>query len=66
MGGGVLAPRAICQTTEPILGPKMAFDSTCLERSEYLAKLYLKVTDDVTCVKGHFFIAGFTGQSSRI
>ena len=54
-GGGVSAPRAICQTTGPILDPKMAFDSTGLELSEYVAKFYPTATDDVTGVKGQIF-----------
>ena len=54
-GGGRFSPRAICQTTGPILDPKMAFDSTGLELSEYPAKFCLKVADDVTGVKEQFF-----------
>ena len=44
--GGVLPD--ICHADAPILDPETAFDSFGLELSEYVAKFYLKVTDDVT------------------
>ena len=54
--GGSFRPLAICQSTRPILDLKTAFDSSGLKISEYVAKLYLKVTDDVTGrVKGQIF-----------
>ena len=56
-GGGAFHPPAFCQTTGPILEPKRAFDSSGLELSENVAKLYLNVTDDVTVrINGLFFI----------
>ena len=39
--------RSICQTAEPILDPKTSLDSPGLVLSEYIAKFYFKVTDDV-------------------
>ena len=46
-------PLTICQTAGPILHLKTAVGSPGLELSEYVAKFYLKVTDDVTgWVKG--------------
>ena len=71
-GGGVSAPHpVICQTNEPILDPKSAFDIPGLEPYEYVVNFYLNVSDDVICrVKGHFFliavIARFAGQNSCI
>ena len=54
--GGGFIPHAIFQTNGPILDPKTAFDSPGLEISEYVAKFYLNVTDDVTGrVKGQNF-----------
>ena len=54
--GGVSTPPAICQTIERILDPKTASDILGLELSEYVAKFYLNVTDDVTGrVKGQIF-----------
>ena len=59
-GGGAFRPLpspAICQTKGSILNPKTAFDSSWLELSENVAKLYLNVTDDVIDrVKGLFLI----------
>ena len=53
--GGHFAPPPILQTP-PILDQKAAFDSSGLELSEYVAKYYLNVTDDVTSrVKGQIF-----------
>ena len=46
--GAFRPPPAICQTNGPILDPKTAFDSSGLEISEYVAKFYLNVTDEVT------------------
>ena len=43
-GGG----RFVCQTTEAILDSKMALDSPGHELSEYIAKVHMKVTDNVT------------------
>ena len=44
------------RANERILGPKTAFDTSGLEISEYAAKCYLNVTDDVTGrIKGQFF-----------
>ena len=54
-GGGRFGAPCICQTTGPILDPKMAFVSTGLELSEYVAQFYPTATDDVTGVKGQFF-----------
>ena len=55
-GGGRLPSRAICQTTGPILDPNTEFDSPGHELSEYVAKVYLKDTDDATGrVKGYIF-----------
>ena len=45
-GGG--QPTCICRTTGPILDPKTAFDNSRIELSEYVARLHLNVTDDVT------------------
>ena len=51
--GGVADPSAICQTNRLILDPKPVLDSTGPELSEYVAKFYMNVTDDVTgWVKG--------------
>ena len=44
LGGG---GRSICQTAGPILDPKTSLDSPGLVLSEYIAKFYFKVTDDV-------------------
>ena len=69
-GGGISPPAAIYQTTEPILDPEAAFDSSGLEFFEYVAKFYLNITDDIAgWAKGHFLlsvIAGFGGQSSHL
>ena len=55
-GGGRFGPLAICQTTGLTVNLITAFDSSGLELSEYVAKVYLKVTDDVTGrVKGQIF-----------
>ena len=43
-----MVPGAVCQTVGPILNPKKAFDSPGFELYEYVANLYLSVTDDVT------------------
>ena len=63
------SPRAICQTTGPILDPKKAFDSPGPEISEYVATFYLNVTDDVTgLVKDQLFDfchCWLPGQTSR-
>ena len=68
-GGGRFGPLAICQTTGLTVNLITAFDSSGLELSEYVAKVYLKVTDDVTGrVKGQIFFTittGFFGQSNR-
>ena len=49
---------------------KTAFDSPGLELSEYVAKFYLRVTDDVTSRVRFFYylspLAGSDGQISRI
>ena len=47
-GRGRFGLPAICLTNEPILDSKTTFDSSGLEISEYVAKLYLNVTGDVT------------------
>ena len=47
-GGGVSLSIAICQTTGPIIYPKMAFDSPNLGLVEYVVNLYLDAIDDVT------------------
>ena len=47
-GEGGFGPLAICPTTGPIIDLKTALDSFGLELSEYVAKFYLYVTDDVT------------------
>ena len=39
---------AICQTNGRILDPKTESDSSGLEPSEYVVKLYLNAIDDVT------------------
>ena len=46
--GVVSPPPAICQSAGRILDPKTRFDSSGFELSEYVARLYLNVTDDVT------------------
>ena len=49
-------PPAICQSNGPILDPETAFDDSGPELSQYVAKFYLNVIDDVTGrVKGQFF-----------
>ena len=54
--GGGRPPRAICQTTGPILGPKTVFDNPGHQLSEYIANLYLKVTENVAAqVIGQIF-----------
>ena len=60
MGGGGGAGRqrsfAICQTAGQIPDPKTALDSPEDALSEYIAKFYLKVTDDVAVhVRRHIF-----------
>ena len=57
MGEGRFAPPlAIRQTIGPILDPKTVFAIFGLELSEYVAKFYMNVTDDVTGrVKGQIF-----------
>ena len=56
-GRGSVSPTVvICQTTGQFLDPKTAIDGPRLELSEYFAKLYLNVTDDVTgWVKSQIF-----------
>ena len=68
-GGGRFGPPAICQMIEPILDPKKVFDNPVRELSEYVAKFYLKVTDDGTGgAQLRFFtvISDLARQSSRI
>ena len=48
MGDCFPPPPAICQTSGPIIYPKMSFYSPGLQLSGYIAKLYVKATDDVT------------------
>ena len=55
-GGRFDHPPAICQINGPILDLKTSFDSSRLELSEYVAKFYMSVTDDVTSrVNGQTF-----------
>ena len=54
--GGRSPSRAIYQNIGPILDPKTEFDSSGHELSEYVVKVYLKVTDDATGrIKGQIF-----------
>ena len=46
MGGGGRPP--VLSAKLPIIDPKAAFDSPRLKLSEYVAKLYLTVTDDIS------------------
>ena len=56
LGGGGFSPSCYLQTTRPMLYLKTAFDRSGLTLFPFVAKFYLKVTDDVTGrAKGQFF-----------